>query len=514
MQDGISSVKRNGVWPPGRWSAALAVLLALSSLLTASVTGVWAAAPATPSAVATPIARGPSPGAPGIGDPYFPLLGNGGYDVAHYTLDLDLDVAEGSILKATATIDAIAAQDLSAFNFDYRGPQIDAVSVDGAPATWERNGGELTVTPAAPILDGASFETKIDYHGKPDGGDDHFVQGWWATGSSIFTVGEPSGADVWYPVNGHPLDKATYTLNITVPEPYNVVSNGRLASVAMTTGAGDNPATRTFTWENDEPTASYLVMFHAADLDVQRSKGSDGVSIVEALPPDLPQHQQRIIDKTPEILAYFTHLFGPYPFPSLGNTIFEDTSFNAALETQGMISYDRSSVTETTVAHEIAHQWFGDSVSLERWQDIWLNEGFARYAEYLWAEHAHGQDAADAFLRRQMSVMATVTRTPNGEGVLIGAPGADHLFSEVVYAGGALLLDDLRHQIGDDAFFRLLREWAQQHRYGNANTNDFIALAEQVSGQNLDAFFYDWLFTPWTPERVADRYSLNGTPVS
>ena len=505
-------MNRSGMRPLGRISAALAVLLALASLFAASTTGAWADIPATPPAAATPLAGGPSPGAPGIGDPYFPLLGNGGYDTTHYTLDLDLDVADGTIRNATATIDAIATQSLSTFNLDYRGPQIDAVSVDGARADWTRDGGELTITPAAPLLDGAPFETVVQYHGKPNSGEDRFIQGWWATGSSIFTVGEPSGSDVWYPVNGHPLDKATYTLVITVPEPYEVVANGRLASVAMTTGADGNPSTRTFTWENDAPTASYLVTFHAAELGVSRDTGPGGVTIIEALPPDLPQHERRFIDKTPEILELFTKLFGPYPFASLGNTVFEDTDFNAALETQGMIGYDGSSVSETNVAHEIAHQWYGDSVSLERWQDIWLNEGFARYAEYLWARAAHGQDAADAFLRRQMSALATASRTPNGEGVLIGDPGPDHLFSQVVYTGGALLLDDLRHQIGDEAFFRLLHEWAAQHRYGNANTQDFIALAEEVSGQDLAAFFNDWLFTPWTPDRVADRYSLNGTP--
>jgi aminopeptidase N len=506
-------VDRSGKWLLARGGATFALLISLVCAVVLPAIGAQASAPATPTAAATPAAGGPSPGAPGIGDPYFPLMGNGGYDSIHYTLALDLDIAGGSIREATATIDAVATQSLSAFNFDYRGPQIDGITVDGAAARWSRDGGELTISPATPIPDGARFQTEIRYHGKPDGGDDRFTQGWWATGTSIFTVGEPSGADVWYPVNGHPLDKATYTLIVTVPEPYDVVANGHLASVAMTTGAGENPSTRTYIWENDEPTASYLVTFHAGDLQITNDQGPDGITIIEALPSDLPQHETRIIDKTPQILEFFEGLFGPYPFPSLGNTVYEDTSFNAALETQGMISYDRSSVTEETVAHEISHQWYGDSVSLERWQDIWLNEGFARYAQVLWAEHAHGKQAADAMLRRQMSALATASRTPDGKGVLIDDPGPDHLFTEVVYAGGALLLDDLRHQIGDDAFFRLLKEWAAQHRHGNANTEDFIALAEEVSGQNLDAFFTDWLFTPWTPERVADHFSLFGTPV-
>jgi hypothetical protein len=145
-----------------------AALLALALLASAAfANGAGAHAPATPAPVATPLAGHPTPGAAGIGDPYFPLLGNGGYDALHYALDLDLDVAAGSINAATATIDAKATQDLSAFNFDYRGPQIDSIIVDGAPAAWVRDEGELTITPAAPIPNGAAFQTVVRYHGAP-----------------------------------------------------------------------------------------------------------------------------------------------------------------------------------------------------------------------------------------------------------------------------------------------------------------------------------------------------------
>jgi aminopeptidase N len=472
-----------------------------------------AQSPATPPPAATPIPGMPSPGAPGIGDPYYPLLGNGGYDAIHYTIDLDLDVAAGTIVEATTTIDALATQDLSTFNFDFRGPSIDAVTVDGAPADWERDDGELTITPAQPLPAGEPFQTEVRYHGTPHVDEnDRFERGWWTTDHSIFAVGEPAGSDVWYPVNGHPRDKATYTLVVTVPEPYQVVANGLLDSVARSTGAAGNPSTATFTWDNQEPTASYLVMFHAAELDVTFDQGLDGITLIEAFPPDLSHKETRLFDRVPEIIDVFTELFGPYPFPSLGNTVFADTSFNAALETQTMIGYDRSAISERTIAHEIAHQWFGDSVSPARWQDVWLNEGFARYAEILWAEAAHGPDAAAAALQRQIGGFATVSRTTDGAGVLIGDPGADHLFTEVVYAGGALVLDDLRERLGDEMFFQLLQEWAARYRYSTATTEDFIALAEEVSGEDLDAFFTDWLYTPWTPDRVADRYPLVGTP--
>src|SRR5215204_289412 len=486
-------------------------LVALVLVTVPATTGAQGHATPTGS---TPIPDGPSPGAAGIGDPYYPLLGNGGYDAIHYTLDLDLDVELGTILEAMATIDAVATQDLSAFNFDFRGPQIDGVAVDGVPADWTRNGGELTIAPAQPLPAGEPFQVEVRYHGTPEfDEDDRFERGWWTADRSIFAVGEPAGSDVWYPVNGHPLDKATYTLAITVPEPYQVVSNGQLDSVARSTGAAGNPSTITYTWDNQEPTASYLVMFHAADLDVTFGEGPGGITLIEAFPPDLADQERVLFERVPEMVEVFTELFGPYPFASLGNTVFADSPLNAALETQGMIGYDRSAVNERTIAHEIAHQWFGDSVSPARWQDIWLNEGFARYSEILWAEAAHGAEAAEAALQRQIAGFATVSRTEDGTGVLIGDPGAEHLFTEVPYAGGAVLLSELRQRLGDETFFKLLQQWATRNRYSNATSDDFIALAEEISGQELDAFFTDWLYTAWTPERVADRFPLPGTPI-
>jgi aminopeptidase N len=490
----------------------ISALASLTFLMAPASSG--AQSPTTPPVVATPIPGMPSPGAPGIGDPYYPLLGNGGYDAIHYTIDLDLDVESGSIVDATTTIDALATQDLSAFNLDFRGPQIDAVTVDGAPADWDRDGGELTITPARPLPADLPFQTEVRYHGTPNiDEDDRFERGWWTPDHSIFAVGEPAGSDVWYPVNGHPRDKATYTLVVTVPEPYEVVSNGLLDSVARSSGAAGNPSTVTYTWENQEPTASYLVMFHAAELNLTFDEGPGGITLIEAFPPDLSRREKILFERIPEMIEVFTELFGPYPFASLGNTVFADTSFNAAMETQTMIGYDRSALSERTIAHEIAHQWFGDSVSPARWQDLWLNEGFARYAEILWAEAAHGPDAAAAALQQQIGGLAAVSRTVDGSGVRIGDPGADHLFTGVVYAGGALVLHELRERLGDETFFQLLQEWAARYRSSTVTTDDFIALAEEVSGEDLDAFFTDWLYTPWTPDRVADQFPLVATPI-
>jgi aminopeptidase N len=480
-------------------------------LLTAPVAPGAHPAPAGASTASSPSDH-PSPGSAGIGDPYYPLLGNGGYDVRHYALDLDLDVAAGSILEASATIEAVATQGLSAFNLDFRGPEIDSVTVAGRAAAWERDGGELTVTPAAPLALGSPFTVVVRYAGAPDGGEDRLTRGWWATGRSIATVGEPAGADVWYPVNGHPLDKATYTLSVTVPAPYDVVANGRLVATVHEAGDAGTAATRTFVWENRYPTASYLVAFHAAELDVRQRPGPDGVVLREAFPPDLTRKERRAFARAPRMLEVFAERFGPYPFAAFGNTVLEDTAFDAALETQELVAYDRSALGASKVAHELAHQWFGNSVSLERWQDIWLNEGFASYAQVLWIEETRGAGAARAALRRRASTLAAASEQPEGTGVRIGDPGPGRLTSPVVYSGGALLLAALRERMGDDAFFRLLQEWTGRHRHGHADTQDFVALAEEVAQEELDAFFVAWLETPWTPERVAALVPDVATP--
>ncbi len=182
-------------------------------------------------------------------------------------------------------------------------------------------------------------------------------------------MGEPSGAETWYPVNGHPSDKATYTLRITVPKPYDVASSGRLLRI---TDDGDR---RTFLWETRDPVASYLVALHIADLDETTAVGPRGLPIRNYFAHAISASDRASFDRLPAMIAYFESAFGPYPFEAYGATVV-DEAFGAALETQTMSTHSRDAVAESVVVHELAHQWFGDSVGLERWQDIWLNEGF------------------------------------------------------------------------------------------------------------------------------------------
>jgi aminopeptidase N len=457
-----------------------AVFIVLSLMLVLAVAPV-AAQDAPPAA--TPVS--PTVGARGLGDPYYPALGNGGYDTEHYTLDLELDIENGAIVTATATIAAVATQDLSRFSLDFRGPAIDQVLVDGSEALFSRTEGELTIEPLTMIEDGSPFTIEVTYHGTPEGGGNPLTQGWWTTDDSIFTLGEPSGSEVWFPVNAHPLDKAAYTIRLTVPKPYAAVANGSLVDVES------SETTTTYTWDAPDPMASYLVTFHAGPLVVERQTGPGGLPILNAYPPDVTQLERAAFAEVPEMIAYFETIFGPYPFQSFGNTV-ADADFPAALETQTMVIYGRPAVTESTVAHELAHQWFGNNVSLERWQDIWLNEGFATYAQALWSEHDQGPAVLRPIDRQVCSFLESAGGPDNR--LQIGDPGPDRLLDSAVYGRGGLTLHALRLQIGDEAFFEALREWNARHWHGNATTAEFITLAEETSGSDLDQFFDVWLF--------------------
>jgi len=547
---------------------------------------------ATPSA--SPALVGCTAGSSGIGDAYFPTMGNGGYDASHYDLILDLDVPKGEILAGQATIAATATLDLCAFNLDFDGLTVDAVAVNGEVAEWRRAGNEMTITPAAAIARGDEFSVDVRYHGVPsvdpaaasgsaatatgvvgeadENEGDQFGGGWFAARDEIFVAGEPAGAEVWYPVNGHPADKATYAMTLTVADPFTAAANG--VRTSSSSQAGKN----TSVWAARDPIASYLVTLHAGRLTIEEETGPNGLPIQNVYADNVSAAQQSAFDRQPEILAYFESVFGPYPFEVAGGTVV-GVPIGFALETQTRPIYglmpntpggqtpERIAQQEEIVVHELAHQWFGNSVSILRWEDIWLNEGFASYAEALWIEETEGAAARDAFLasiysgleatvlflepralaesnalqvintfeqalgrpianrvreqyriglgarseadleeipaRRGLAQLAALGVPPDifpGSGVRTGNPGPADLFAtDAVYNRGSLTLHALRLEIGDDAFFSLLREWARRYANGNVNTSDFIALAEETAGRDLDPFFHAWLDTVALP---------------
>ncbi|MEV3925074.1 M1 family metallopeptidase [Actinomadura coerulea] len=460
-----------------------------------------------------------TPGAPGVGDPYFPLEGNGGYDVRHYSLNLSYD-PDFDQLDGTVTVTARATQDLSRFDLDLSGMDVDKVWVDRRQAGYQRRGQELVITPRQGLRKGRTFTAVIRYGGVPQtivGSPIVFGSpyGFLHTPDGAFVGGEPNGASTWFPVNDHPSDKATYDYTITVPKGLTAVANGRPAGHRSAAASFSRRASKTraevFRWREDSPMASYLTTIDIGKWDVKQGRTPRGVPNYTAVDPELlaaqPDAVSFFYDTTSEVTDLWSKTFGEYAFGSTG-AIADDARFNGqplgfSLETQSKPVY--SAVRSTgTIAHELAHQWYGDAVSPAQWKDVWLNESFATWAAWYYTEVHGGRSVHDA-------ARATYAARPfpDREGrpywsVLTADPQRDTMFNDRVYSGGGMMLQFLREKIGDERFFTLLRTWYAQHKYGNARTDQFTALAQRTAGQDLSGFFKDWLYSPVKPDIPQD----------
>ncbi|MEV0618104.1 M1 family metallopeptidase [Nonomuraea sp. NPDC050404] len=435
-------------------------------------------------AIATPAG---TPGAPGAGDPYFPGQGNGGYDAARYDLTLDYDPSSGR-LSGLARISARATQALSRFNLDLVDTlTVRSVTVDGRRATHAQSGSELVVTPARTLRRGRDFSITVRYDGlpahviDPDGS----MDGWIKTGDGVFNANEPQGAMTWYPGNHHMTDKAAYRFTVTVPRDRVAVANGDL--VAKVSKGGRT----TYVWNSREPMASYLATVSIGRFDLT-DRRIGGYRVTTAVDPTV--QAPGFPERHPPVLDFFTGLFGPYPFSSTGGIVDNAPEVGYALETQTRPIYPRAP-SESLLAHELAHQWFGNSVTPTLWRDIWLNEGFATYSEWLWADKLGTQTVQAAF----DEAYARPAEDEFWQSPPADPGGPENLFHAPVYDRGAMTLHALRLEVGDDAFFAILRAWAGRHKYGNADTAAFVALSERVSGEQLDTLFDAWLFKPGKP---------------
>jgi aminopeptidase N len=423
-------------------------------------------------------------------DSLFPEVGSSRYNVKHYALSLTYQTS-GSI-KAKTTLLAKAKKPLRSFSLDLEGLTVDSVTVNGRTADFSRRDNKLIIKPTK-VLDGRFWAT-IKYHGKPvthidpDGAQD----GWIPTSDGATVLSEPVGAMTWFPNNNTPRDKATFDMKITVPSKLEVAGSGDLRSVRKNAGK------ETWRWVQPYQQATYLAMISIGNYDVyhstMRTTTGRKLPIWSFIEPKLGT-QQAARALIPKAIRFLERRFGPYPFNSAGIVV-KDTDVGYALETQNRPVFDNDegeTVDDLTNVHEWAHQWYGDSVTLSDWGDIWLNEGFAAYAEWLW-EAAHGGPSTAEQFR---------TAYDDPETVWSPAPAcltdpAD-LFGQQSYLRGAMTLEALRQKVGSHDFFVILRTWAKQHKYGNVSTAQFIRLSERVSGQDLNAFFQAWLYTPEKP---------------
>ncbi len=436
----------------------------------------------------------PRPGAAGVGDPYWPLDGNGGIDVRHYDIRNTYRFATGRLSGAT-TVTLRATHDLSRFRLDFLLP-VTGVTVDGVAAGFERpHPHELVIVPVAPVLQGQVVDVRVTYAGMPGSYSYAGESNWLAGGSEVVAMNQPHMAPWWFPANDHPRDKATYDVRITGPRDYNVVSNG------LPAGRTVSGSTATMHWRATDPMSSYLAFFALGRFQVARGT-RDGLPYYLAVSKRLPDGRQasamRLLRRSSAITAFLAQRVGRYPFESTGGLV-TSLGVGFALENQTRPTYPAVSEHDVyLLVHELAHQWFGDSVAVGRWRDIWLNEGIATFFEIV-HDAATGGASARSWLRNTYDAYrgnAAFWR------LNIADPGPRHIFASQVYNRGAMATQALRNRVGERAFWRILRTWVRERHDGVGTSPAFEALAERVSGRQLDGFFDAWLRAPRPPART------------
>ena len=441
-------------------------------------------------------ATAPAPGASGIGDAYWPLDGNGGIDVAAYrirnTYDLDDQALRGST-KITLT----ATTDLSRFNLDFL-LRVSNVKVDGVAAKVDQTRHELTITPATALAAGSRHTVTVTYAGRPATRRYAGEANWLADDHEAVAMNQPHMAPWWFPANDHPIDKAHFDISTTVPTGREVIGNGKLVSKKKSRRG------TTWRWRADEPMASYLAFFAAGDFTIRKGT-SDGLPWVNAVSQRLSAHQQKsslkLLGRTPGIVEALSADLGPYPFSVTGG-LTTGLPVYFALENQTRPTYPAvGGDAVSLIVHEIAHQWLGDNVAVARWRDIWLNEGAATFMEWRYAEQHGGKPAAETLSARYDAIGASDSFWR----LSLTDPGADHIFDEPVYDRGGMALQALRNRIGEEKFWQLIRTWLDTKAGDNGTSEEFEALAAQVSGQDLTGFFTTWLRTPAKPARTAEN---------
>jgi aminopeptidase N len=416
---------------------------------------------------------------------YFPHSGDLSYDVDHYDLRLAYDVDSNQV-RARAVLHVVANTDLRALRLDLVGLRVTKVQVEGTPAvTYAARRHHLVLRFGRTVKSGQHLRLTIMYQGRPAAiGSGSDEMGWEELDDGVLVAGQTNGAPSWFPCNDRPSNKARYRFEITVASTYHALANGVL------TQSRRGASTTTWVYEQSEPMATYLATVQIGRYTTLAVPGAS-VPMSAVLPDRLIHRYGNAFSRQPEMLVFFERLFGPYPFPAYTVVVTAD-DLEIPLEAQGMSVFGANFLTGgwdnvRLVAHELSHQWFGNSLTLADWSDIWLHEGFACYCEWLWSEES-GARCADVRAREHWARLAG-----KSQDLLLGDPGPDDMFDDRVYKRGALLLHALRLTVGDEAFFVLLRSWVSTNAYGNVTTAMFVAHCEAASGQSLQDLFRPWL---------------------
>lgn len=436
-------------------------------------------------------------------DSFFPEFGNNGIDVESYLLELDVSPPKKRI-DATARLSIVAQKKLDVFRLDLSGLKVTAVLVNGQPALFEKRRAKLVIRPNAEIAKGERFNVAIAYEGAPtaieDPTDPRFELGWFRYGGGSYVVSEPVGASSFYPANDEPTDKATFRFEITVPDDYTAVANG-VPDKTRTVAGGR----KRFSWRMDQPMTTWLATVQINKYDLRKTSTASGVPLRIYTTPGARGDAKRYA-KAREMIPFIEAIAGPYPFDAYGSVTVDDPELYYALETQGMSTFPSGAAGQGLVAHELAHQWFGNAVTIRDWADIWMAEGYATYFETLWPN----RNSSAAFDRAMRGLYDYAASRNLGPAVV---EDGTQIFSDRVYVRGALALYALRLKIGEEAFNAVTRAFVDRFRHKNATTQDFILTAIQVSGDtsgDIRELLNDWLYRPGMPSLPGDDGRVAG----
>ena len=435
------------------------------------------------------------------------------FDALHYDIHLTLPLAGAVIAGTTEITLAVAGNAPDTLALDFTGLAVTSVRIDGVAARFVHEAGKLRIPlPGSPAGRDRTLRIAVDYTGTPDDGliirDNVHGQ------RSVFADNWPNRARFWFPSLDYPSDKATASITVLAPPGWDVVANGTRDGEPSTVQLRDGSARRQVRWKMDTPISPYNMVIGAADFRIQtigRPCFAAGrcVDVTTWIFPESAARAAPSFRRAAEIIEYFSQLIAPFPYQKLAH-VQSSTQFGG-MENATAIFYDEKPLAsgqniELTVAHETAHQWFGDAVTEAQWRDLWLSEGFATYFAALFVEHADGAAAFHQLLEDERRRVVA----PEHTGVAIVAADAQDLFKLLNienYDKGSWVLHMLRGMLGDERFFDGIRRYYREHENGTATTADLQHAMETVSGINLEPFFDQWLLHPGFPRfRVSSQW--------
>lgn len=418
-----------------------------------------------------------------------------GFDVQKYTIALSIS-QDPNTISGNVLAEVLAEETLPILTYNLIGLTVSQVLVDGQAANYTHENGlvQIQVNKAA----GESFSTQVFYSGSPQLSGDGYNIGMYMRPNSIFTVSDPDAGRYWWPCYDHPWDKAVVDLIITMRSDWKVAANGLRESIVDN---GDGTATTT--WRGYHPMTTYLVCITAGNyMEIPQTAMQGELPILNFVTPGQYNNALSDLASLPDMIDYYSVLFGDYPFEKYGNATVNMSTFGA-MEHQTMTTLGNYIITgdgsqELVIAHELAHQWFGNAVSFLDFYDVWLSEAFATYSEHLWVDKTQGwQAACDYVLSSYHNYYLSWESTANP--ATIYDPSFYNYFSPPSYEKAASVLHMLRLKLGNDQFFQVLQQYFETYKHGNAITPEFQAVAEAVSGLDLQQFFAQWIYGKGIP---------------